>query len=313
MVYGQLGGGPGSGMMVNMRLPLHFWLGLMLLVVSEAAMLAKVEPFWTWHTPFAWTGYILLTDGIVYKLRGSSWLTDSRPEFAFLCVVSIPLWVVFEGYNLLIENWYYINLPDNFFVRYFGFAWAFATVSPGIFQTAELVAALRRSRVRAPDARQSTGDYRLPTGDYRLSPDDYRLSTVDYVSIATGAAMLLLPIMWPSPYFAAPVFLGFVFLLDPINLGARDQSLMRDMRQRTFERVGNLLIAGFICGGLWEFWNFWARAKWIYTVPILGDIKIFEMPVLGYFGFPPFALECFTMYVFTRRLLWRGRRRVIGV
>ena len=87
----------------------------------------------------------------------------------------------------------------------------------------------------------------------------------------------------------------------------------------TYERVINLLIAGFICGGLWEFWNFWARAKWIYTVPIFGDIKIFEMPVLGYFGFPPFALECFTMYVFARRLIlawtagdWPSRYRMAG-
>jgi hypothetical protein len=37
------------------------------------------------------------------------------------------------------------------------------------------------------------------------------------------------------------------------------------------------------------------------------------MPMLGYFGFPPFALECFTMYVFARRLVWRGKRRPIGV
>ena len=119
-------------------------------------MLARVEPFWTWHTPFAWTGYILLVDGIVYKLRGSSWLTTNRREFVFLAIVSIPLWVVFEGYNLLIKNWYYINLPENLFVRYFGYAWAFATISPGIFQTAELVAFSGtdacgfRSRVRKP-------------------------------------------------------------------------------------------------------------------------------------------------------------------
>ncbi len=47
--------------------------------------------------------------------------------------MSIPLWVVFEGYNLLIKNWYYINLPENLLVRYFGYAWAFATISPGDF------------------------------------------------------------------------------------------------------------------------------------------------------------------------------------
>ena len=281
-----------------MGLPVHTWLGLALLLISEVAMLARVEPFWTWHTPFAWTGYILFLDGIVYRLRGSSWLTDSRREFVFLCVVSIPLWVVFEGYNLLITNWSYVNLPENLFVRYFGFAWAFATVLPGIFQTAELLAAVRGSRLPVPDSGPST--------------EDDRLSLVDYGSLGIGAAMLVLPIVWPSPYLAAPVFLGFIFLLDPINARAHDQSLRRDIRRGTYGRVINLLVAGFICGGLWEFWNFWSRAKWIYTVPILGDIKIFEMPVLGYFGFPPFALECFTMYIFTRRLLWRGRRRLVG-
>jgi hypothetical protein len=34
----------------------------------------------------------------------------------------------------------------------------------------------------------------------------------------------------------------------------------------------------------------------------MQSLKIFEMPVPGYFGFPPFALECFTMYVFVRAL-----------
>ena len=48
------------------------------------------------------------------------------------------------------------------------------------------------------------------------------------------------------------------------------------------------------------------RAKWIYTVPGLSDWKLFEMPVLGFLGFPPFALECFTMYVFRGGgLAWR--------
>lgn len=298
--------------MGDMRLPVHTWVGLALLAISEGAMLAELEPFWTWHTPFAWTGYILLLDGIVYTLRGSSWLTTNRSEFVFLAIVSIPLWVVFEGYNLLIRNWYYINLPENLFVRYFGYAWAFATISPGIFQTAELVSVVRNPRTRfarsGPHARS-----KLVAGS-PVSIGQGHFSRADRAMIAIGAAMLLLPIVWPSPYLAAPVFLGFIFLLDPLNARAGDESLFRDWRSGNHNRVINLLLAGFICGGLWEFWNFWARAKWIYTVPILGDIKIFEMPVLGYFGFPPFALECFTMYVFVRRMVWRGsRRRQVGV
>jgi hypothetical protein len=272
----------------------HFWIGLAILVLSEAAMLAQVEPFWTWHTPIAWTGYILLVDGLVYATRRSSWLMSNRREFFFLAAVSIPLWVVFEGYDLLIRNWYYINVPEHLIVRYFGYAWAFSTISPGIFQTAELVAALRG---RAPQA---------------VPPAASREMT-DYLLIGIGCAMLLWPVLFPSPYLAAPVFLGFVFLLDPINARAGDESLLRDVRRGRYDRLINLLVGGFICGGLWEFWNFWARAKWIYTVPIFGDIKIFEMPVLGYFGFPPFALECFTMYVFVRRLLWRRPGRQVGL
>ena len=289
-------------------MPRHSWAGLAILVVSEAGMLARVEPFWTWHTPIAWTGYILLLDGIIFSMRGSSWLTAHRPEFVFLAMVSIPLWVVFEGYNLLIKNWYYINLPENLFVRSFGYAWAFATISPGIFQTAELVAVLR--------ARRATVRLKPDTTSKPDAPSKYVVSgfsRTDYVSIAAGLAMLVLPLAWPSPYLAAPVFLGFVFLLDPLNARAGDQSLLADARRGQYDRALNLLLAGVVCGGLWEFWNFWARAKWIYTVPILGDLKIFEMPVLGYFGFPPFALECFTMYVFVRRLFWRRPGRQIGV
>jgi hypothetical protein len=32
-------------------------------------------------------------------------------------------------------------------------------------------------------------------------------------------------------------------------------------------------------------------------------MKLFEMPLPGYLGFPAFALECFTMYVMLRLLL----------
>ena len=172
---------PGSADVDALAMAAHGWLGLVILAVSEAAMLAHVEPFWTWHTPFAWTGYILLVDGIISRKRGSSWLTTNRREFLFLALVSIPLWLVFEGYNLLIKNWHYINLPaESAGVRYFGYAWAFATISPGIFQTAELVAILRGLAVCPP--RQSGVD---PTTKRLVSVE---LSTFDYVSLVIGMA-----------------------------------------------------------------------------------------------------------------------------
>ncbi len=117
---------------------------------------------------------------------------------------------------------------------------------------------------------------------------------------------MLWPILQPSQYLAAPVWLGFIFLLDPVNRRLGAEAL-------TWDRTVNLGLAGLICGIVWEFWNYWARTKWIYDVPILPHLRIFEMPVPGYGGFPPFALECFTMYVMVRLVAWRGARRPISV
>jgi hypothetical protein len=120
--------------------------------------------------------------------------------------------------------------------------------------------------------------------------------------------MLALPFV-VSPtiarYMAAPVWLGFIFLLDPINARLGAESLGADWRAHRYDRLINLAVSGLLCGVLWEFWNYWSRAKWHYTVPIMEHLKIFEMPVPGYLGFPAFALECFTMYVFVRTVCVR--------
>jgi len=287
-------------------MPAYGWTGLVVLLVSEAAMLARVEPFWTWHTPIAWTGYILFVDAVVWKRRGSSWIRSAPAEFAFLAIVSIPLWLLFEFYNLFIDNWHYLNLPDPPW-RYVGYAWAFATIWPAIFETGDLVASFRGPERPAlhPSQRLDDSQGHLEGGPLRPA--------VERVAIALGAAMLIVPLVWPTRYLAAPVWLGFILLLDPINARLGGESLVADLARGQSKRIGNLGLAGLICGALWEFWNYWSRARWVYTVPILPNLKLFEMPVVGYFGFPAFALECFTMYVFTRRLIFRRGRRPISI
>ncbi len=277
-------------------LPLYGWLGLLAILVSHAFMLARVEPFYHWHTPIAWTGYILFADAIVWTRRGDSWLRHNRAELFFAACASVPLWVVFEIYNKYsIHNWYYVGLPDVLLLRYLGYAWSFATITPAIFETGDLVSSLRDRRGSPSRAR--------PTIPRHLGPGAW-------ICVVAGAAMLVVPIFVHSTYFAAPVFLGFALFLDPLNARAGRESILGDGHSR---RLVNLLVAGFICGGLWEFWNYWCGAKWIYNVPILGDVKIFEMPVLGFAGFPPFAVECFVMYVWVRGVFWRHASRPIAV
>lgn len=277
------------------RLPVYAWIGLAVMAISEAAMLAKIEPFWSWHTPIAWTGYILFVDGMVWRRRGSSLLRDDRAEAFFIALVGVPLWVVFEFYNkYTLHNWYYIGLPEVLLVRYAGYAWAFATITLGLMETAELVGALR--------------DRRAPA-DRRAPPHRVPLGTAGTVSLIVGAMMLAIPMVYPSTWVAAPVWLGFIFLLDPINAKNGAESLRGDLRAGHKWRLVNLLLAGFLCGLIWECWNYWARTKWVYTVPVPPHVKLFEMPLAGYLGFPAFAVECFVMYVFVRWWLWRGSWR----
>jgi len=263
-------------------------IGLVIMLVSEAATLARIEPFWSWNTPICWTGFILFADAVVYRARGASWIRSAPREFTLLAIASIPLWLVFEFYNLYINNWYYEGLPKNWWLRMFGYAWSFATIWPAIFEAADLFAVVRAGAAPAPPA--------LPAPSTRPA---YPARPELWILI--GALMLTVPFAATpaaARYLAAPVWLGFIFLLEPINAWLGAETLTRD-------RLINLSLSGLLCGVLWEFWNFWSRSKWHYSVPIMEHLKIFEMPVPGYLGFPAFAMECFTMYVFVRALFLR--------
>jgi hypothetical protein len=291
------------------------WGGLLIMIVSETATLLRIEPFWSWNTPIAWTGFILFADAVVFRARGDSWMRSAPREFAMLALASIPLWLVFEAYNLVIRNWYYTGLPENTALRYFGYGWSFATITPAMFEGAELMAVARGSgRSGGPAGSIRWGEPETPARSKSDLPDPSDLPDLrGPLSVAAGALMLVSPFLVSAElarYMAAPVWLGFIFLLDPINARLGGESLSIDLRAGRYDRLVNLSLSGFLCGALWEFWNFWAGAKWHYSVPIMERWKIFEMPLPGYFGFPPFALECFTMYVFARRLVTRGGRAI---
>ena len=99
------------------------------------------------------------------------------------------------------------------------------------------------------------------------------------------------------------VWIGFVFFLDPINSRIGERSILAELYSGRPIPLFQMFLAGFICGVLWEFWNFWSTARWEYDVPYWGHIKVFEMPVLGFLGFLPFTVECFAIYKFLRRII----------
>jgi Tetratricopeptide repeat len=267
--------------------PAYGWVGLLSLIIGEGLMFRGIEPVATFFTPIAWTAYALIADAAVYAIRGNSRLSNAPVQFSKLALLSIPLWLIFEAYNLRLANWIYIGgislaLP----LRWLAFGWAFATIWPGIFLTADLI--------------ESFGWWDAPAQPIVFSPE------AQNAFIIVGALLVAVPVFVPrsvGSFLFGAVWLGFVFLLDPINFRLGLPSLEGDLASGRAGRFFSFLVSGGVCGLLWEFWNFWAAAKWNYIFPIMQSEKIFEMPALGYLGFPAFALECFVMYYFAAWLL----------
>src|SRR5947208_2178814 len=175
------------------------------MVAAEALLFGGNQSVGRWFTPIVWTGYILFVDALVRKLKGRSLLTTERLELLVIVVVSIAGWWLFEFYNAprfwnsnLELWWHYHNLEPNLMLRRVGYDWAFATIFPLLFITAELFALTifkHSSRGKA----------------IRLS------KTLLIVSVAIGAVAVTVPFLYPSPWFAPVVWLSFILFLDPIN------------------------------------------------------------------------------------------------
>jgi hypothetical protein len=259
-----------------------------LLLFSGSAVIGR------WFTPIVWTGYILFVDSLVYRLKGTSLIATYRAELLIMAVISIAGWWLFEFYNSprFWRSgpeiwWHYHDLEPNPFLRRAGYDWAFATIFPALFETAELL--------------------ELTLFERGLTWRRLRIGrSVAWFLIGVGALAAVLPLVVISGWLVPLVWLAYIFMLDPLNYLRTWPSITGDLSRGDYRRLACLLLSGLMCGVLWEFWNYWAISKWSYTVPYLGSVKLFEMPVLGFLGFPPFAVECWAMYVFCRSLLGRA-------
>ena len=88
-----------------------------------------------------------------------------------------------------------------------------------------------------------------------------------------------------------------MLIADPIVYRkAKSESLIADIEGGRWDRIARIMLGGLAIGFWWEMLNFWARGKWVYTVPFLEEIKLFEMPPFGFVGFPVFALSAWSLY-----------------
>ncbi|HEY7825614.1 MAG TPA: hypothetical protein VIC00_02260, partial [Candidatus Acidoferrales bacterium] len=211
----------------------HGWLGIVALAGAQALMFGGVQPVATFFTPIVWSACILIADAAVLAITARSRLNDAPVTLVRMAALSIPLWLIFEAYNLRLHNWVYTGVPHEWAAAALGYGWSFATITPALFEISDLVHAI------------------LPT----IPAEPWKISArAENALMLAGIACLILPLVLPrhlASYLFALVWVGFLLLLDPLNRRLGLPSFLGDLSEGFRRRLYGFLAAGWICGWLW--------------------------------------------------------------
>lgn len=258
--------------------PLHGTLGLLFIGIFWILnwLLTGLRTSWAFFP--LWLGYSLTVDALVYYRKNSSMLTRSPKAYMMLFFVSAPGWWLFELLNMRTQNWCYDGRQFFTNIQYFVLcSISFSTVMPAVFGTAELVSTLPWLKRIKP------GIHIIPT------------RTTVTTFFTAGWLMLALLLRWPTNFFPF-LWLAVYFIFEPLNIWLGNPSLARYTAKGDWRPIYALWIGCLICGFFWELWNYYSYPKWIYQVPFVDYLHIFEMPLLGYSGYIPFSLELFALF-----------------
>ncbi|NOT29755.1 MAG: hypothetical protein HOP15_04815 [Planctomycetes bacterium] len=273
------------------RLPPRGFLGLALIALAWPAN--WLLPGLRTHLLFLplWLGYVLFLDGWIERRDGSSPCTRARRGFVGLFLISVPLWWLFEAANRRLGNWEYLGRERFGEVEYTLLcSLAFSTVVPAVLVSAEWARGFgwverlgRGPRLAPSSARSRAGSARSGGG---------RALCVGL--FAAGLALLAGCLRWPLSCYPL-LWVAGVFLLEPLLLARGRRSLLFHVTRGDWRPWIALWTGGLVCGFFWELWNVHSYPKWIYHIPAssipgVNGPKLFEMPLLGYLGYWPFAL-----------------------
>jgi len=264
------------------RFPIYGYLAIALNLTAWYFAWSRIDPFYRYTFFPLWFSFILVLDALVKVRRGSSLLTRAPAKFAQLFLFSIVFWWIFEAFNIPVQNWRYLFDQNYSPLAYNLIATLdFTTVLPVVLEMAELLTSFKGLRPRL--SAETVGERATPPVVARL--------------ILLGALCVILPLLWPHQTFFL-LWLSLALLLDPLNNLLGRKSALAHLKARDWRFFLTIPLAGLCCGFFWEMWNSHAMPKWFYTVPYVGFGKVFEMPILGYSGYLPFAVELFALYQF---------------
>jgi len=260
--------------------PLYGWLGLILIILFWVFnwSLDGLRTHWGFFP--LWVGYSIFIDAFVFSRKGTSLIKRNWRLFIGLFLISVPAWWIFELFNLRTQNWFYDGKQYFTDFEYFLLSsLSFSTVMPAVFGTAELA-----------------GTFKWIKNIFiskKIIPDSKTL----LIFFVSGIMILSLIMIFPKIFYPF-VWISVFFLIEPLNVKLGNRSILKYTSAGEWTPIFALALGGLICGFFWEMWNYFSYPKWIYHLPMVNVLHLFEMPLPGYIGYLPFPLELFAVYHF---------------
>lgn len=227
---------------------------------------------------FLWLSYIVTINGLQFSKTGKCMITGQTGRFLLLFPASAIFWWYFEYINEFIQNWYYIG-TDSIYSEMEIFllsTLSFSTVLPAVSSTCDLLLSGKwikeyftaRWIIKNPSPKASA-----------LSVVVISCSGLAGISIFPEYLFLL---VWVSPLL---IFVSFQILFN-------ERTILSGIENGNWSLIISAALAALMCGIFWEMWNFYSLPKWQYSIPYVHRFLIFEMPILGFWGYFPFGLLC---------------------
>lgn len=286
------------------KLPVWFWVGLLAWGLALFVLATHMrEPKWFIHWsdfPLFW-GFSLMLDGWVYKRNGGRSILSVRPQELFgIGVASISGWMIFEFLNFFIDdNWYY---PWGNIIDREEFLLYACIISSGLLPLAFEWYCLFKTFPKL-NFRFTNGPKIVLGKGIKLF---FLLLALFGMFISSFYPNILFFVVWVSPPVILALVLNYVGVwtpLDPIGKGNWGPTLLSALTY-------------FVTGFCLEGQNYLSAvhdgqkvlytgdpAYWQYSLPFVNVWHVFEMPLLGFYGYLPFGVYCWLWWIAMATLL----------
>lgn len=282
----------------KVKFPLWFWIGLVCWGVTLFMLWTKSQaiiPFLHWSDlPLFW-GFVLVIDGWVYVRNGGKSLISEVPqEVVGIGLASIAGWMIFEYLNFFIDdNWYY---PKGDIIDREQFLMYALIISSGLLTLAFIWYSFFQT---FPNFSQR----------YSNGPKIILSETIKNILIVLSLIALFLTGIFPDFFFftlwlSPPLLL--VLVLDKMDIWSPFRSIGQGNWSPVLLFALTYLLQGFIleCQNYYSGFHLAGKvtfteepAYWQYSLPFVDILHVFEMPLLGFFGYLPFGIYCWVWWI----------------